>query len=495
MATKHLQPFWTAGILAAGLFLILLLVRMDVFERLLSGPKSVSMDAGSAANTRESWMNIYQNNRKIGFAHTRLEPQAAGYELQEKILMRINSMGMVQDLRLQTRADLLSDLSLKRFDFEVASGQFRFSANGTVSGESLSVHTETAGAAHNVETSLKKKPYLAAAVLPALSSQRLKPGDRYSFDIFDPSTMAQSAVQAEVIGREDIQVMGQPLAATRISMSLRGMTQTAWIGDNGDLLRERGLLGMRLEKSSREEALNDLGTAASQDLTELASVASNREIPDPVALETLRVRIGGLPAGGLHLRGGRQSLADGILTVRRESLADLPDLPREQEMAALERVYLKPEPLIQSDHERIRSLVHSILGDAPHLTPLTRARRLVDWVHLNIEKRPVLSLPDALSTLENRMGDCNEHAMLLAALARAAGIPARIEAGLVYLHGRFYYHAWDLLFLGRWITVDALFGQLPADVTHLRLVTGSMQQQLDLAGVFGKITIEILDPS
>ncbi|MGE5256809.1 MAG: transglutaminase-like domain-containing protein [Hyphomicrobiales bacterium] len=495
MATKRMQPFWTAGILASGLFLILLLVRMDVFERFFSGSKPLLLASGSDAGTREVWMNIYQNNRKIGFAHSRLAPQDAGYELQEKILMRINSMGMVQDLHLQTRADLLTDLSLNRFDFEVASGQFRFSAKGTVSGESLSVYTETAGAARKVEIALKKKPYLAAAAIHALSAQRLRPGDQYSFDIFDPSTMAQSAVQAEVIGREDIQLMGSTLAATRISMSLRGMTQTAWIGDNGELLRERGLLGMRLERTSREEALNDLGSAASEDLAELASVASNRELPDSAALETLRVRIGGIPADGLHLRGGRQSLVDGILTVRRESLADLPELPREQEMAALERVFLKPEPLIQSDHERIRSLVRSILGDSPHLTPLAQARRLVEWVHLNIEKRPVLSLPDALSTLENRMGDCNEHAMLLAALARAAGIPARIEAGLVYLHGRFYYHAWDLLFLGRWITADAVFGQMPADVTHLRLVTGSTQQHMDLAGVIGKITIEILDPS
>jgi len=105
----------------------------------------------------------------------------------------------------------------------------------------------------------------------------------------------------------------------------------------------------------------------------------------------------------------------------------------------------------------------------------------------------VLSMPDALSTLENRMGDCNEHAMLFAAMARSAGIPARVEAGLVYMKGRFYYHAWNLLFLGRWVTADALFGQLPADVTHLRLVTGSMQQQLDLVAVIGNITIEILD--
>jgi hypothetical protein len=435
-------------------------------------------------------MGIFQNNRKIGFAHSRLSPREAGYELQETIHMRINSMGMIQDLHLRTRADLLSDLSLERFDFEVASGRFRFSALGAVAGSLLTVHTETAGAGRKVEIPLNSRPYLTAAVPRALSAQRLKPGDRYGFDVFDPSTMGRTTVQAEVIGREDIPVMGSPFTATRISMSLWGMTQTAWVSESGELLRQRGLLGMRLEKTSREEALKGLGTAASLDVTELASVASPRALPDPGTLKALQVRFGGLPAAGLQLQGGRQSFVDGILTVRRENLADLPKMPREKDMAALERVYLKPEPLIQSDHERIRSLVHSLLGDSPDLTPAAKARRLIDWVDVNIEKRPVLSLPDALSTLENRMGDCNEHAMLMAALARAAGIPARVEAGLVYMKGRFYYHAWNLLFLGRWITADALFGQLPADVTHLRLVTGSVQQQLDLAGVIGQLTIE-----
>jgi len=168
-------------------------------------------------------------------------------------------------------------------------------------------------------------------------------------------------------------------------------------------------------------------------------------------------------------------------------------MPAPEELPPLEQVFLKPEPLIQSDHERIRSLVRSIFGEVPPPEPLAKSRLLMDWIRRNIEPRPVLSLPDALSTLENRMGDCNEHAMLFAALARAAGIPARVEAGLVYMRGKFYYHAWNLLFLGRWVTADALFGQLPADATHLRLATGSTQQQVDLAGVIGNITIEILD--
>jgi len=195
----------------------------------------------------------------------------------------------------------------------------------------------------------------------------------------------------------------------------------------------------------------------------------------------------------LQLKGGRQTVADGVLTVERERLEELPAASA-GELGALERAFLRAEPLIQSDHERVRSVVRSVLGEDPDARhPVENARRLVEWVHRTIEKRPVLSLPDALSTLEHRMGDCNEHAVLLTALARAAGIPARVEAGLVYLRGRFYYHAWTLLYLGRWVTADAVFGQFPADVTHLRLVTGSAQQQLDLVGVMGNLSIEVVE--
>jgi transglutaminase-like putative cysteine protease len=105
-------------------------------------------------------------------------------------------------------------------------------------------------------------------------------------------------------------------------------------------------------------------------------------------------------------------------------------------------------------------------------------------------------VPNALETLENRVGDCNEHAVLLAALTRAAGIPSEVEAGLVFLRGRFYYHAWNCLFLkekGGWITADSVLGQMPADVTHIRFIRGGADQQLDLVGLIGKVKLEILE--
>ena len=72
--------------------------------------------------------------------------------------------------------------------------------------------------------------------------------------------------------------------------------------------------------------------------------------------------------------------------------------------------------LIQSDSEEIAALVGKIAkGDQ---RALKLARRLNSWVYKNIEKRPFAGMPSALDVLAARQGDCNEHAMLLAALSR-----------------------------------------------------------------------------
>jgi hypothetical protein len=50
------------------------------------------------------------------------------------------------------------------------------------------------------------------------------------------------------------------------------------------------------------------------------------------------------------------------------------------------------------------------------------------------------------------------------------------------------------VYVGRWITVDAVYDQVPADVSHIRLVTGSPSQQLDLIGIIGKLQLKVIDP-
>jgi transglutaminase-like putative cysteine protease len=287
--------------------------------------------------------------------------------------------------------------------------------------------------------------------------------------------------------------MGKIQSATKVAINFKGTSQLAWIGDRGELLKEKGILGIQLEKTTREDALHGLAAAASADLTQTASVASNVKLEDLDHLSTLQVEISGISGQMVQLNGGRQTFKANILTIEKETLTNLsPDIQK-RNLQNLEKVFLRPEPFIQSDDQRIKALAQEIAGH--QAVPLEKVRLLVAWVYKNIDKRPVLSLPDALSTSDNRVGDCNEHAVLLAALARAMGIPCRVEAGLVYLKGRFYYHAWNLVYVGRWITVDSVYGQIPADVSHIRLVTGSASQQLDLIGIIGKLQLMVLNPS
>jgi len=295
-----------------------------------------------------------------------------------------------------------------------------------------------------------------------------------------------------VLDEETISIMERQEEAKKVSVDFMGVSQLAWIGKDGTVLREEGSLGMRLEQVTREEALQRVAVLPGRDLAEFASVPANRFLRDVSKVHELKLRLEGIDLGLLFLKGGRQSLQDKVLTIRRESISNLLSQSPAKKIPEDIKTYLRPALLIQSDHPEIQAKAKEIVSADD--SDLVKASKLVKWVNENIQKRPVLSVPNALEILHNRIGDCNEHAVLLTALARSAGIPAEVEAGLVYQRGRFYYHAWNVLYLGTWITADSVMGQFPADVTHIRLVRGA-DHQIDLVRLIGKAHIEILSTS
>jgi hypothetical protein len=68
-----------------------------------------------------------------------------------------------------------------------------------------------------------------------------------------------------------------------------------------------------------------------------------------------------------------------------------------------------------------------------------------------------------------------------------------VAAGLLYAEGRFFYHAWDEVFVGEWVAVDPLMNQVPADPTHIRLILGELDRQVQLVRVLGRLGIKVID--
>ena len=110
--------------------------------------------------------------------------------------------------------------------------------------------------------------------------------------------------------------------------------------------------------------------------------------------------------------------------------------------------------------------------DQPRMLLLERrVRELIQVKSLRI------GYASAREALDLGEGDCTEHAVLLAALARAAGIPARVVTGLAYSarfgerRHVFVPHAWVIAWVdGSWRGYDAALPRF--DATHIGLAMG-----------------------
>jgi len=481
---------WIVGCSFGVIFVVLLTIRVGFLEReegeSQGGPSVVAFPQ----TERETWMNISQKGQKIGYAHRQFSTTTEGHRIRETVFMQVNTLGMVQNIHFKTEGNLHPDLTFSSFRFELRSGLFAFKARGSQNGKMLTIFTEESGTERRFDLPIQGDTFLPVGLFEVLQGEHLTSGERKRFNVFDPATQAVRPVTVVVMGEETISIEGRDEKARKLSIDFMGAPQVAWVGTDGTVLKEEGSLGIRLERVSKEEALAKMTLSPGADLIDLASIPANKVLFDVHLLKELKLQLKGLEGGDLFVEGGRQKLEGDILRIQKESFRETGSRPPDQKRASEVRKALGSTPFIQADHPEIVAKVKEIVS--PGDPAAVKAMKLITWVHGNIQKKPALSVPNALETLQQKTGDCNENAVLLEALARAAGVPADVEAGLVYQNSRFYYHAWNALYLGQWITADAAIGQFPADVTHIRFVRGT-ENQIDLMSLIGRLNIEILE--
>ncbi|MEM3788330.1 MAG: transglutaminase domain-containing protein [Candidatus Bathyarchaeia archaeon] len=120
--------------------------------------------------------------------------------------------------------------------------------------------------------------------------------------------------------------------------------------------------------------------------------------------------------------------------------------------------YTQPEELIESDHEEIVEKAQEIVqgADDPHV----KARLIYNFVVNYLRYEMQNEEKGALWALGNGVGDCSEYSYLFVALCRAAGIPARVQAGFAFHNtGQVLEdgHMWAEYYLENygWMPVDA----------------------------------------
>ncbi|MDY6972058.1 MAG: transglutaminase domain-containing protein [Thermodesulfobacteriota bacterium] len=492
---KRFFSFFGACIIILWLFMIGQLVKRVAFDVTGSQPGLVADEVSAVESHETDWMEIYLKGKKVGYSMNQISPFGEYYLIREEILLKLGLMGQPSVMRAITRCIVDHEFILKNFRFRMTSGVVTFQVTGRVDGDGMHL---TVGEGPSQKTNyikLSAPPMIGSGTAQFFKGRPIEVGQSFKFPIFDPSTMAQTELIIEVADKEGLVINGIRYGTFRLETEMWGQQMTFWLDERGSVLKEEGFMGLTLIKSSAARASEDIEGGVEEDFYEMAAIDVKRKLLDPDRLIYLKLKIEGLDETHFDtgiLNDGRQKLSGGILEIIKEkrplkATYNIPYPDYSGEMAP----YLEPELSVESDDRLIMEKVRKIAGDTND--PVTVATRLLAWVHENVEKRPVVTVPSATEVLKTRVGDCNEHTVLLTALLRGAGIPARICVGLVYARGKFFYHAWTEGYLGRWISMDATTNQTPVDATHIKLVQGGLDRQVEIIGLIGKLKLEIIE--
>ena len=471
--------------------LVFWLVMLGILiERIYLRPATViALDviAEEGIRTGDEWFGIYQQDRKIGYANTRIVSEEETYHVYEESQLDILVLGSVQRVKTVINSYTTKNFLLKYFNFSMESESSSMKIKGAVVGKRLVLDIETGGQTRTERILLKEPPYLSPNIKPALVLLGLELGKKYRFPLFNPVTMNTEDAFITVISSEHIKVGDKEQTIYKLNETFQGMETTSWITQDGETVKEESPLGYVLLKESPQEAkkLDKKGPAV--DIIALTRIPSNA-IKDSSQVKYLRARLKGISLNGFQLNGDRQILKGDTIEIRLQDHSSAYQLPYEGKQL---KEYLQPNALIQSDDRRIIDQSIKILSG--ELDARTAAKKLNDWVYTALVKKPVVSIPSALEVLNQREGDCTEHTALYTALARAAGIPTRMIAGIVFMEDGFYYHAWPEVWINEWVAVDPTFKQFPADATHIRFVSGNLDRQSEILKLVGKLKVEVLE--
>lgn len=312
-----------------------------------------------------------------------------------------------------------------------------------------------------------------------------------------------------------VEVLGKtvPAAAWTVTQSLYpGVESTDYLGVDGALVRgdmNFGGMTLMILAADRETAT---APANAPEMMVNTFIHPSRPIASPRSMKraTYIVRlpegqslpvipsVGYQRAERLDDRSARVSV-----DVRSPGLAE----PNDRANAD----FSTPSAMIDSDDPAVRAIVPQ---DAAGMSPADRARRLRGVVHGHITSKTLdVGLATASEVARTREGDCTEHAVLLAAVLRAAGVSSRVASGVVYVDqfagGRevFGFHMWTQALLEddsapgswRWIDLDATLPDgVVFDAAHIAFAVSGLpaSERVNalavLAPLLGRLEIEVV---
>jgi len=465
----------------------------------------------------ESWMGVYMNGIKVGYSLNQefsFIKNGRKYRKEyDKSWMKISRLGG-NPVELTTIQESLYDEKGKPLECVLRT---KMSETETVMKAEIGRNKIIFQIEDKVikELPYEEEFYLEIPVRQIIEREGLRPGKKYSFKILDFTTHDLIDTIFEVIGKEDVLILGQKLNLWHVAGKAEAVIPVSsedWIDMDGNVQKsvsKTSFVQLTSLRMSEEKALETSGE--NFDIAFSTVIKPNITFENPLQVQMVKFKLSGIPLERIHdfpFDGISQKIlesGENYVLIQTNSQVfreeDAVSLPVEKE--ELQR-FLKPTPFCQSDDPEIRKTAEGIVGEEKN--SWRAAKKIAEWIKEEMTPNYDVGFADAKEILKNRKGDCSEHTVLTVALLRAAGIPARAAVGIMYGRGIFAYHMWPEVYAGQWVGLDSKWlavdkksGELYTDATHIKFGQSLLDESIfremaqAVSDVIGKLKLEIIE--
>ncbi len=443
----------------------------------------------------DRWFGIYFNGDRVGFNHQKISETADGYQIEEDSSINIKVMGFSKDISKRETYHVAKKLTIRSFEAETTTNGVSSRVSGKTGDAGLRVKSESDGKVTEQRLKFKGELYPGSSLNIVPLMRDPSPGKTYKVMKFDPEDLSIKEVKISILGEESTPD-GQPALKLRNNL-YPFINNDIWVDAQGNTLLESVRDGLVITRAEDPKLLGAFVGALALSKKDLIYDFSLVRVDPPIGnlakLTGLTVEISGWnEALPLLQEGGQTVEKSGAERIVVKTGSAVTPVAAPAAIVARER-YLMPAEKIESDAPEIAAKAKELATGKKDAREIARtlAAWTADWLKDTVEDGG-----GALASLKGRSGNCQTHARLYTALARAAGVPTRFVSGLVYQEGKgFLYHSWtESLLGGAWVAVDPTYNQLPADPTHLKFFEGNTQDDMaPIIAIIGRIRINVLE--
>lgn len=477
-------------------------------------PEATPTAVASQRAPQTIWESFYLQGAKIGYGQTTVRPTVRDdrelVQTESHNHLSITRFGQTSKQDLQMSSLETADGELLEFQTTVSFGPVPTIVTGKVAGNQLLLTTATQGRSQASSIPWSADIEGFRAIENSLSRQPLGPGETRTLRMLMPVVNQIADVALVAKDLEDTEILGAKTRLLRVEcvskLPGQSLASTMWVDAAGEVLKTHvaavDQLSVRTTEALAKAPGNDAGKF-DVGLDLFVKVQPPLAKPHQTSEVVYRVELAGANPAEVFATGPTQQVKSlgphtaEITVIRRDPLAAGKGA---ENSASPPAEYVTANSILQLDDAGLKQMAAEGKGTAT--APAEVAVALEKYVRGAMKQADFSQgFATAAEVAESRSGDCTEHAVLLAALARINGIPSRVAIGLVYVDAAaaFGYHMWtEVLLNGEWVPLDATIGRGGTSAAYLKLNDSSLEGAsayssfLSVAQVLGQLKVSVV---